>query len=321
MSAVPRHRRKRKVRRTGQHTTPSQVEKVAQTAGKAAPAVVVVGTLATTAPHIGGLAAASPAATAPHVVHAHLDDAALPFSLAHAAGSQAASALAASARAVSAHAAAQAATAHAATAHAARTEATARRRTYTVEAGNTLSGITERFYGKDANWRSLYAANESKISNPNTIYVGEKLRLPRHLPAPAAVPAQAPAGGGSTRTTAYSPRHASSASEGSQTSTATTSNLSGTLNCSGLEALWVEAGGSPAVEVTAASIAMAESGGNQFATGTVGERGYWQINPVNGSLSTYDPYGNARAAVIMSADGANWSPWTTYTSGAYVGRC
>ena len=75
------------------------------------------------------------------------------------------------------------------------------------------------------------------------------------------------------------------------------------------------------MEVTAASIAMAESGGNQFATGTVGERGYWQINPVNGSLSTYDPYGNARAAVIMSGNGSNWSPWTTYTSGAYAGRC
>ena len=83
----------------------------------------------------------------------------------------------------------------------------------------------------------------------------------------------------------------------------------------------MNAGGSPAAEVTAASIAMAESGGNQFATGTVGERGYWQINPVNGALSTYDPYGNARAAVVMSADGANWSPWTTYTSGAYAGRC
>jgi hypothetical protein len=107
----------------------------------------------------------------------------------------------------------------------------------------------------------------------------------------------------------------------SQTSTTTTTNLSGTLSCSGLEALWVEAGGSPAAEVTAASIAMAESGGNQFATGTVGERGYWQINPVNGALSTYDPYGNARAAVIMSGNGTNWSPWTTYTSGAYAGRC
>ena len=305
MTSVPRHRRKRKIRRTGQHTTPSQVEKVAQTAGKAAPAVVVVGTLATTAPHIGGVVTASPAATAPHVVRAHLDAAALPAGQAHAATTHAA-------------------TTEAVSAHAARTQAAVGGR-YTVQSGNTLSGITQRFYGKDANWRSLYAANEAAISDPNMIYVGEELRLPRHLPAPAAVPAAAPASGGSTHTTAYAPRHAASSAAASATSseasTATTTNLSGTLSCGGLEALWVSAGGSAAVEVTAASIAMAESGGNQFATGTVGERGYWQINPVNGSLSTYDPYGNARAAVIMSADGANWSPWTTYTSGAYAGRC
>ncbi len=81
------------------------------------------------------------------------------------------------------------------------------------------------------------------------------------------------------------------------------------------------AGGSPAAAVTAASIAMAESGGNQYATGTVGARGSWQINPVNGALSTYNPYGNARAAVIRSGNGVNWTPWTTYTSGAYAGRC
>ena len=301
MSSDPRHRRKRKIRRTGQHTTPSQVEKVAQTAGKAAPAVVVVGTLATTAPHIGGVTAAQPAATAPHVTNAHRGDAA------RAAGAQAATTPAASTEAVSAH--------HADAAH----------RSYAVQTGDTLSAITQRFYGKDADWRSLYAANESKISNPNLIYAGEKLRLPRHLPAPAAVPAQSPAS-----TTGYTPRHASAGSSGEASgggsqaavsTAATTTNLSGTLSCSGLEALWVDAGGSAAVEVTAASIAMAESGGNQFATGTVGERGYWQINPVNGSLSTYDPYGNARAAVIMSGNGANWSPWTTYTSGAYAGRC
>ena len=131
----------------------------------------------------------------------------------------------------------------------------------------------------------------------------------------------------SASTTSYTPRHASSGQAAGSSShaavgtAATTTNLSGTLGCGGLEALWVKAGGSPGVEVTAASIAMAESGGNQFATGTVGERGYWQINPVNGSLSTYNAYGNARAAVIMSGDGTNWSPWTTYTAGLYVGRC
>ena len=303
MSSVPSHRRKRKIRRTGQHTTPSQVEKVAQTAGKAAPAVVVVGTLAAAAPHVGGVAAAGPAATAPHVIHAHLDDMALPASTG-----------AASTKAVSPAARTEAVGAEVTGAR----QSDAARRTYAVRAGDTLSGVTQRFYGKDANWRSLYAANESKISNPNLIYVGEELRLPRHLPAPAAMPA---------RTTSYTPRHASSgkaAGTGSHAAVgtaATTTDLSGTLGCGGLEALWVKAGGSPGVEVTAASIAMAESGGNQFATGTVGERGYWQINPVNGSLSTYNAYGNARAAVIMSGDGTNWSPWTTYTSGAYAGRC
>src|SRR5215831_9488930 len=39
------HRRPRKLRRTGRHTTPSQVEKVAEKAGKAAPAVAIAGAL------------------------------------------------------------------------------------------------------------------------------------------------------------------------------------------------------------------------------------------------------------------------------------
>lgn len=282
MSSVPRHRRKRKVRRTGQHTAPSQVEKVAQTAGKAAPAVVVVGTIATAAPQIHGSTTAKPVVTAEHTAPARLDAAVLP---AHPAGRSEA------ARATTG-------------------------RSYTVRTGDTLSGIAQRFYGSAGDWHGLFAANQSKISDPSLIYVGQELRLPRHLPA-------------GISTTAYTPKHASpaaaSATAGSAASAtsqaATTTSLSGTLSCTGLEQLWVDAGGSPAAEVTAASIAMAESGGNQFATGTVGERGYWQINPVNGALSTYDPAGNARAAVIMSADGTNWSPWTTFTSGAYAGRC
>jgi len=280
VTSVPRHRRKRKIRRTGQHTAPSQVEKVAQTAGKAAPAVVVVGTIATAAPQIHGSTPAKPAVTASHSVPARLDAATLP-----------------------AHPASRADATRSGAGH-----------SYTVRAGDTLSGIAQRFYGSADDWHGLFAANHSEISDPSLIYVGQQLRLPRHLPA-------------GISTTAYTPRHASSGAAGSSAAASDTSQadsttgLSGTLSCTGLEQLWLDAGGTPAAEVTAASIAMAESGGNQFATGTVGERGYWQINPVNGALSTYDPYGNARAAVIMSADGTNWSPWTTFTSGAYLGRC
>jgi len=266
VSSLPRHRRKRKIRRTGQHTAPSQVEKAAQTAGKAAPVVVAAGALAAAAPQVSGSAAAAAAASGQPAIRAHLDAAVHP--------------------------------------------AQATGRTYAVRAGDTLSGIAQRFYGHADDWHGLYAVNHSKITDPGLIYVGQQLSVPRHLPA-------------SAHTTAYAPRHATApaSSSADNNSQAGTTGLSGTLGCTGLEALWREAGGSPAAEVTAASIAMAESGGNQFATGTVGERGYWQINPVNGALSTYRALGNAHAAVVMSGNGANWSPWTTFTSGAYAGRC
>ena len=215
-----------------------------------------------------------------------------------------------------------------------------------MHAGDTLSAIATRFYGRTADWRALYQADHRAVRNPDLIYPGQKLTLPQVLPAVTAAtvaalapaPAQPAAAATPRHTSAgdgdhdgddgYQPRHAKVATTAARTGSGGASTaggagrgLSGTLSCSGLEALWASAGGSPAAAVTAASVAMAESGGNQFATGTVGERGYWQINPVNGALSTYDAYGNARAAVIMSADGTNWSAWTTYTSGAYLGRC
>jgi LysM repeat protein len=171
-------------------------------------------------------------------------------------------------------------------------------RHYTVRPGDTLSSIAQRFYGSPSDWRGLYQANRSVIHNPDAIYPGEVLNVPYQLPAGGTMSAPA-------RSTVLS----------------TSASLRGTLSCPGLEDLWEQAGGSDAQAVMAASIAMAESSGQQFATGAAGERGYWQINPDHGSLSTYDPLGNAKAAVIISGDGTNWTPWTTFTSGAYQGRC
>jgi LysM repeat protein len=168
-------------------------------------------------------------------------------------------------------------------------------RHYTVRPGDTLSSIAQRFYGSTADWRLLYEANRSVIRNPDVIFPGEVLSLPSGPPAR-----------GTTSTPSVM---------------TTSATLSGTLSCPGLEELWEQAGGSDGQAVMAASIAMAESSGEQFATGAAGERGYWQINPDHGSLSTYDPLGNAKAAVIISDDGGNWTPWTTFTSGAYRGRC
>jgi hypothetical protein len=99
----------------------------------------------------------------------------------------------------------------------------------------------------------------------------------------------------------------------------------GSLSCSGLEALWESAGGSSGAAFMAAEIARAESSGRQYATdnNTNGstDRGFWQINSIHGALSTYDPAGNARAAVELSGDGTNWNAWVTYQTGAYQGQC
>jgi cell wall-associated NlpC family hydrolase len=95
----------------------------------------------------------------------------------------------------------------------------------------------------------------------------------------------------------------------------------GSYSCSGLESLWVQAGGSSSAAFTAAEIAMAESGGNPNAVSPTNDYGLWQINGSHGSMATFSPMGNARAAVSISGDGSNWSPWTTYTSGAYQGKC
>jgi LysM repeat protein len=82
-----------------------------------------------------------------------------------------------------AHAALFAATGHRISAHldaAVRPSATAFT-TYTVQPGDTLAGIASRFYGRASAWHELYRRNRSKISNPNLIFPGQVLVIPRHL--------------------------------------------------------------------------------------------------------------------------------------------
>ncbi len=178
-------------------------------------------------------------------------------------------------------------------------------RTYTVRPGDTLSGIAQRFYGNPADWTWLWHVNESVVRNPNSIYAGEVLKIPADPPAHAA---------------SYAPKHAKTATTTTLTSSA--SRLSGTLGCSGLEALWEAAGGSHGEAFMAAEIAMAESGGNQYALSPTDDYGYWQINASHGpSMATFNAMGNAKAAIAISDDGHDWDPWTTYVTGAYAGRC
>jgi LysM repeat protein len=56
-------------------------------------------------------------------------------------------------------------------------------RIYTVRAGDTLSGIAQRFYGHASDWVYLYNVNKSTISNPNLIRTGQRLSVPTNPPA------------------------------------------------------------------------------------------------------------------------------------------
>lgn len=51
-------------------------------------------------------------------------------------------------------------------------------RTYTVVAGDTLSHIAQRFYGKASRWPAIFEANRDKLSDPDRIHPGQVLRIP-----------------------------------------------------------------------------------------------------------------------------------------------
>jgi LysM repeat protein len=294
------HRRRRKIRRTGRHTTPSSVEKVAEKAGKAAPAVAIAGVLVA-APAVAN-AATAPAKAGTVAMRVYERSSAISYVSTAAKTTQGGTA--------NPHSTAKA---HSKTHSdsAGKTETKSATRTYTVEPGDTLASIAQRFYGTDNDWTFLFHANQAKVSNPNQIYPGELLLVPYDPTGSASV---------TSTTSTHAPKHAKS---DSRSTTLTSSAIpSGTLSCSGLEELWEDAGGAAGEAVMAASIAMAESDGNQYALSPTNDYGYWQINGSWGeAMATYNALGNAKAAVHISDDGGDWSPWTTYTSGAYYGRC
>ncbi len=318
-----------KLVRSGRHTTPSQVEKVAEKAGKAAPAMAVTAGALMAVPHGQAVTPAKHSTVAEAVVTAKTEHAtpADVHSAAEAPG------ITKAALASSAH---LRAAAHSATAS----------HSYAVRSGDTLASIASHFYGKSGDWQWLYHVNHATVSDPNRIYAGQVLKVPADPPAHYTLPASeapvttpgVPGGQSGGYGGGYQPRHAaparSSDADGRSGSSAVsapamvsritggaTMTLAGTYSCGGLESLWEQGGGSAGEAVTAASIAMAESGGNANAISPTDDFGLWQINASHGAEATLNPLGNAEAAVSISGNGSNWGAWTTYTAGTYAGRC
>ncbi len=50
---------------------------------------------------------------------------------------------------------------------------------YTVESGDTLSSIAERFLGDAGRWRAIFQANRDQIEDPDRIFPGQVLRVPQ----------------------------------------------------------------------------------------------------------------------------------------------
>ena len=112
--------------------------------------------------------------------------------------------------------------------------ATPAARSYTVQRGDTLYGISQRYWGNGKYWPALYQANRSKISDPNLIYAGQVLTIPsgRHQASSAPAPST-PASSTWAPSTADSASSASSrwpssgsASSGSASSTSDPSSTS-----------------------------------------------------------------------------------------------
>ena len=64
---------------------------------------------------------------------------------------------------------------------------------YTVQSGDTLSGISSKVFNTSRHYQKIYEANKDVIDDPNTLQVGAKLVMP-DLPAKAATPNGAAAG-------------------------------------------------------------------------------------------------------------------------------
>ena len=50
---------------------------------------------------------------------------------------------------------------------------------YTIVRGDTLSGIAKRYYGNAMKYPEIFEANREVIKDPDLIYPGQKIRIPK----------------------------------------------------------------------------------------------------------------------------------------------
>ncbi|HEY2522719.1 MAG TPA: transglycosylase SLT domain-containing protein [Streptosporangiaceae bacterium] len=297
--------------RSGRHTQPSQVEKVAEKAGKAAPVMAISAGALVAVPHGHAVAPAKHGTVAEAVTTAKTQSesgvsAVQAIAIAKVAHANATSLNAMTTSYQAKHAkpvqnsASQAHVAH--LAHVTHLAHVARERQAANAAHEAHLSHLNHVAHQHQSAGEARAAHLAHLAHLN------------HLNRSAGQTS-------SSSSSSSSSSHSSSSSTVSEVSHSAPVTSHGIYSCSALESLWEEAGGSSGTAFMAAEIATAESGGNPNAESPTDDFGLWQINGSHGSMATLDPLGNARAAVSISNGGSSWGAWTTYTSGAYSGRC
>ena len=163
-------------------------------------------------------------------------------------------------------------------------------RSYTVQAGDTLSGIAFRYYGHASEWHGLYRVNQSKISDPNLIYVGQVLDVPKHIKhAAAADPSSASTSAAVTQSSGSqqpSTQSSTSSTSSSSSSASLTSDVQSDIangnNLLAIGQYLVANGYSKAAAAGVASCVDGESAGNPESVGSGG-----------GGLIGWTPLGSA----------------------------
>ncbi len=299
-----------KIVRSGRHTQPSQVEKVAEKAGKAAPVMAISAGALVAVPHGHAVAPAKHGTVAVAVTTARTQTGSAGEALANANAAQANSISLNGAGRITAELTSSYQAKHAKAVQSSANEAHAAHVTHLAHVASEAHAAHLANEAHAAHLSHLaHLASETQSANEaqwaSEAHAAHLAHLAHRNDQPTAAASSVPS---PTTTVSVVSRSAAPTSSGS-------------YSCSGLESLWEQAGGSSGDAFMAAEIAMAESGGNPNAVSPTDDFGLWQINGSHGALATLDPLGNARAAVSISGDGSDWGPWTTFTSGAYSGKC
>jgi LysM repeat protein len=151
---------------------------------------------------------------------------------------------------------------------------------YTVQSGDTLFGIAQRYLGGGNQWPQLYHENSAHISDPNLIYVGQVLDVAKQAGTTSADPA--PSSDPTSQQQASSQQSQSSQGSSGSVGASVQQDIANGNNLLAIAQYLVQHGYSKAAAAGVASCVDGESGGNPESVGSGG-----------GGLIGWTPLGSA----------------------------